>query len=133
MSDKSERHTELRRTVIRCRPDQLSKWSEYIFPNGQAAADFWHAYMDSHPFGTARMKGFVSRETGNDGAHDPLWYEDQEISVGTQQEKFLTAQRAQRVAEKFDELLRFTSKGYQSLSPDFAKALADIVAAEFQK
>ena len=42
-------------------------------------------------------------------------------------------ERARRAAEKFDELLRFTSKGYQSLSPDFAKALADIIAAEFKE
>lgn len=69
----------MRRTVIRCRPNRTDKWREFVFPDGQSAAAFWHGFLDQHPGGQAKMKYLIDQHAKSGEADSSLWREPQHV------------------------------------------------------
>jgi hypothetical protein len=96
----------------------------------------YHCSLDcdtpvSQPSGEAPERVWFYRL--HDGTWIPTWHRTAptDVEYVRAPSPDSIAEKVRRVVDKFDELLKFTSKGYQSLSPDFAQSLADIIAAEF--
>lgn len=110
----------VRRTVIRCRPNHTDNWREYVFPDGQSAATFWHRFLDAHPGGQAKIKYFIDAHSQNAEADNSIWREPQHVPAAP------SSTSARAAAEEIDKLL--ASRLRPDVYVNFAPANQEIAA-----